>query len=351
MEGFDQPKARTAMHSPGYGNFIQPSAFNMTTSDDHHDLSPDAVPDIAQVFTMYKLNEPVERPPYRQSRTHPETGHWSTGGTSSANQNELASRGIDHGEPLLQQAASSDRPYRNASPEKRARERAPVHGRSSTYAGMAPAPSRQRSGIGDGYARTSPSKDYHQRYTAPVPGEGVFVRPLTSDYSGPSYDNLGMKSPDANSEPSDDSLVTDGAVEETFQGRASIYHPNEVSDSSFANFSRSTSVSSFGHRSQGLPSPVVTDRLSSQALDLIDEGKSKTIDSARVARWGGPVQLVTRLENEKAGQFDGGVIEDLKGKTHEIVQSNRLQTTDTRTQALPMCYCLLMSFENRSFRS
>jgi hypothetical protein len=57
---------------------------------------------------------------------------------------------------------------------------------------------------------------------------------------------------------------------------------------------------------------------------LIDEGKSKTIDSARVARWGGPVQLVTRLENEKAGQFDGGVIEDLKGKTHEVVQSHRL---------------------------
>jgi len=62
-------------------------------------------------------------------------------------------------------------------------------------------------------------------------------------------------------------------------------------------------------------SPSLTEEFyQGQALELADEGKSKTIDANRVARWGGVEQLGIRLRNEVSGYFDGGVVEDLKGE-------------------------------------
>jgi hypothetical protein len=52
-----------------------------------------------------------------------------------------------------------------------------------------------------------------------------------------------------------------------------------------------------------------------RAVELVDEGKSKIIDRTRLLRWGDFEQLAAKLRNERSGQFDGGVIEDLAGKT------------------------------------
>lgn len=57
-----------------------------------------------------------------------------------------------------------------------------------------------------------------------------------------------------------------------------------------------------------------------QALELIDEGKSKIIDAQRVARWGGAECLLERLKHERDGQFDGGVIEDLTGEPYTLFE-------------------------------
>ena len=264
----------------------------------------DTIPDIAQVFTMYQLNEVAPtKPPLRQSHTYPETKHrndlvtqWS--GASGSDES------ADH-VPVLpgsrerwrQATSSSEQPHRYIAAEKRARERASTADRDSTYAGMAPAPNRQRSGIGDAIPGNSSDSG---RSVAPAMRRETTNRSLVSGYSTtpsetprPHSAHLAIKTMQSNTE----------------------YPPNDASDGSFAAYSRSTSLSSFSQRSHGLSSPVVAEGFSSQALDLVDEGRSKTVDSARVAQWGGPAQLVSRLQNEKAGHFDGGVIEDLRGES------------------------------------
>lgn len=260
---------------------------------------------------MYHLNDTApEQSTFRESRTRPEpeTNQWAKFGPQTPPMNDTRPHGhtafghSGRNDHSRQPVVSPVKPYRNLSPEKRARERTSSHGRNSTYVGMAPSPNRQPSGIRDA---SSVEPTFPQRHNPTLSEDGPPVSSRTPSMYDATFEQV-MSSRE------DDTTITYPCKIEN------DYHLNNNPDGSFAAYSRSTSVSSFSQRSHGPDSPMVGERFQSQALDLIDEGRSKTIDATRVARWGGPVQLVSRLENEIAGHFDGGVIEDLRGENREI---------------------------------
>jgi hypothetical protein len=246
------------------------------------DVLGDETPDINQVFTMYGITEtkgpyigetvsPSTMEALTKSRHSPSPFLMDNPSVNTAPSVDGKPRSTNFGLPI----SSSPRPV----VERRQRERGRTDSvRSSSYSSLAPAPHSRRSSEGD--APATP-----EIYSA---DSTIQTQELTVQESGISKSHLTYE------------------VEEGLQTFPYSYSPTATSQPA-----DQTGPPEYG--------PTLTEELyQSQALELADEGQSKTIDANRVAQWGGVEQLGTRLRNEVSGYFDGGVVEDLKGELAQI---------------------------------
>jgi hypothetical protein len=265
------------------------------------DVLGDETPDINQVFTMYGITEtkgpyigetvsPSTMEALTKSRHSPSPFLMDNPSVNTAPSVDGKPRSTNFGLPI----SSSPRPV----VERRQRERGRTDSvRSSSYSSLAPAPHSRRSSEGDALATP-------EIYSA---DSTIQTQELTVQESGISKSHLTYE-------------VEEGL--QTFPYSYSSTATSQPADQTGPpeyGLRRNPSVSSIGYHYAASYSPTLTEELyQSQALELADEGQSKTIDANRVAQWGGVEQLGTRLRNEVSGYFDGGVVEDLKGELAQI---------------------------------
>ncbi len=117
-------------------------------------------------------------------------------------------------------------------------------------------------------------------------------------------------------------LDRDPAYSENSHERASTSsYPNSqsVSRTNSSSFRHSHSRREHRyHQYHGAESSFASD-LEANAVALVEDGRSLTVDMERIARWGGMESLKRRLKSEINGEVDGGVIEEFAGELNFVL--------------------------------
>ena len=267
-----------------YAVFLRraPAQTNMQGAD----VLGDETPDINQVFTMYGPTE--SKRPYTSGTVSPKPIEALRKTRHSPSPFSMGSSSLDTTPSVVGKPRSTNfgLPI-SSSPrhvvERRQRERGRTDSvRSSSYSSLAPAPQSRRTSAG--------------------------IAPVTTEI----YSNDGIIQTQ--------DLTTQECRSPNPRQTTLASQPVDPTGSPEYGLRRNPSVNSVGYHYTASYSPSLTEELfQSQALELADEGQSKTIDANRVAQWGGIEQLGMRLRNEVSGYFDGGVVEDLKGELAKIM--------------------------------